>query len=82
MGTKTISLKLEAYDRLVAARRTSGESFSQVVMRAQWPQETITAAGLLEMLRERGALLTPEELDRVEQLKHADHPPEDKWRSH
>jgi hypothetical protein len=36
MSTKTVSLKKEAYDRLRAARRYPGESFSDVVLRARW----------------------------------------------
>lgn len=35
MATKTISLKLEAYEKLRAARRSPDESFSEVVMRAE-----------------------------------------------
>lgn len=34
MATKTISLKVEAYERLRSARRYREESFSEVVMRA------------------------------------------------
>jgi predicted CopG family antitoxin len=42
MGTKTVSLKDEAYNRLKSARRYPGESFSEVVLRATWPEDTIT----------------------------------------
>ena len=35
MATKTIALRLEAYERLKRARRTPTESFSDVVMRAE-----------------------------------------------
>ena len=41
MATKTISLKLDAYEKLRAARRQPTESFSQVILRARWPEETI-----------------------------------------
>ena len=47
LSTKTISLKLEAYDRLRSARRYPAESFSEVVLRASWPEDTITARDLL-----------------------------------
>jgi len=35
MATKTISLTVEAYDRLRAARRRPDESFTDVVLRAE-----------------------------------------------
>lgn len=37
MATKTISLKVQAWNRLRAARRRPDESFSEVVLRAEWP---------------------------------------------
>ena len=80
MATKTISLKLEAYDRLVHARRHPGESFSDVVMRAEWPDRPTTAAEFLGRVRERGALYEPAELDAIEELKATDRPADDKWR--
>jgi predicted CopG family antitoxin len=81
MATKTISLKLEAYERLRAARLTPDESFSQVVMRAQWPDQTITGSELLRLCRERGPLLSEEGMRVVEELKRDDTPPEDKWKT-
>ncbi len=79
MAIKTISLKLEAYERLRAAKR-AGESFSQVVMRARWEEEALTARELLERCRRRGPLLDEEALDRIDRLGAEDRPPEDKWR--
>ena len=79
MGTKTISLKEEAYNRLRAARRYPGESFSEIVMRATWPEDTITARGLLDVYRSGSRHFSDKELDRIEDLKRRDLPPEDKW---
>ncbi|MDH4066038.1 MAG: antitoxin VapB family protein [Acidobacteriota bacterium] len=79
MGTKTISLKDEAYNRLKAARRYADESFSEVVLRATWPEDTITSKALLELLSSRRPRLRPDELDRVDAAKALDEPGEDKW---
>ena len=46
MPSKTISLELEAYNRLKATRRV-GESFSEVVRRITLPPAKATAADLL-----------------------------------
>lgn len=79
MGTKTISLKDEAYRRLRAARRYPEESFSEVVLRATWPEDTITAGALLAMLGSGRGRFRPDELDHIADLKKRDRPPEDKW---
>jgi len=79
MATKTISLKDEAYNRLRAARRYPDESFSEVVLRATWPEDTITAKALLSLLGTRRTHLRTDELDRTEALKVKDEPAEDKW---
>ncbi len=79
MGTKTISLKDEAYNRLKAARRYPDESFSEVVLRATWPEDTITGRGLLALLASRRVHFRPDELDRIEEVTQGDLPPEDKW---
>ena len=81
MSTKTISLKIEAYNKLKSAKRYPGESFSEIVLRATWPEETITAGELLELCRERGPIYTTEMVERVQGLKEDDEPPEDKWQS-
>ncbi len=79
MATKTISLRLDAYEKLRGARRRPSESFSQVILRARWPEKSITAGELLRRYRERGGLLSEEDLDRIDELKAADSPPDDKW---
>ena len=80
MGTKTISLKDEAYNRLKAARRYPDESFSEVVLRATWPEDTINGRALLALLASRRAAhLRSDELERIEAMTQDDPPPEDKW---
>jgi predicted CopG family antitoxin len=82
MGTKTISLKDEAYNRLKTARRYPDESFSEVVLRATWPEDTITASAFLGLLSARRVHLRVDELDRTEALKAHDRPAADKWAGH
>lgn len=77
--TRTISLKQEAYDRLRSARRYPTESFSEVVLRATWPEDTISARGLLDLVRSSRPRLTDAQLDAIETLKATDDPPTDKW---
>ncbi len=79
MSTKTISVRLDAYERLKKAKRSSAESFSDVIMRARWEAEPVTAEAYLRHLRERGPTYRPDELDLVEDAKRSGHPPEDKW---
>ena len=79
MGIKTVSLKDEAYNRLKSARRYPGESFSEVVLRATWPEDTVTGAEFLSMWRGSRTRLTEDEWRQVEALKQHDGPPEDKW---
>jgi hypothetical protein len=80
MGVKTISLKTEAYERLKAARRYPGESFSEVVLRATWPEDTVTGGALLALVRSSAPWFSAAELDTMEAAKADDAPPEDKWR--
>ena len=79
MATKTISLSFEAYEKLRSARLHPRESFSQVVLRATWPNETVTARALLSMSATRPALFSEDELDAVDLAKLADSPARDKW---
>ena len=78
MGVKTISLKDEAYNRLRAARRYPAESFSEVVLRAAWPEDTVTGRQLLDRLKS-GVRLTVDDITDIEFLKKKDKPPVDKW---
>jgi hypothetical protein len=81
MATKTISLKVEAWERLRRARRTPDESFSDLIMRARWDAVTVTGSELLRMVRERGPLYDAAGLAKVEAVKAEDRPPVDKRRA-
>ena len=82
MATKTISLRVEAYERLRRARTRPSESFSDVVMRARWDHQTVTGAELLVLVRERGPLYDSDELDVIDELKSEGKSPADKWSTH
>jgi hypothetical protein len=80
MATKTISIDLEAYERLRHARRAPDESFSRVIKRAEWRDDAQTAAGLLSAFEET-PLPEPEALARLDEAQRADVPPDDPWPS-
>jgi predicted CopG family antitoxin len=78
MATKTISIDLEAYERLRRARRSRSESFSMVIKRAIWPAPPRTAGALLKAFA--GARVMDEgALDRLAEAQSADRPPENPW---
>ena len=79
MATKTISLRVEAYEKLRRARTHSSESFSDVVMRARWDEQTVTGGDLLALVRERGPLYGRDELDAIDQMKSEGKAPTHKW---
>ena len=69
MAAETISLELDAYERLRSARLHPTESFSSVVRRANWARRKCTGHDLLEFMRQRaeaGDFLSAETLDRLE----------------
>jgi predicted CopG family antitoxin len=75
MVMRKISLRLEAYERLRRARRYPGESFSEVVLRATWPGQTLTGRDLLQRCRKHGPFYEERDLWRIEELKVLDGPP-------
>lgn len=81
MAVRTVRLSPEAYERLCAARNHPGESFSDIILRARWPDRTITGALLLAHLRQREPALTLAEADELEAELAAQRAtlPVDKW---
>lgn len=75
MATKTITLELDAYDRLRTAKRSPRESFSEVVRRLAIPRDAVTGRQLLSMCRTRGAQLTEEDCRAIDRLNAEDQPP-------
>lgn len=78
MATKTVTLEIDAYERLKAAKRT-GESFSAVVRRAIFPADPPTGRALLEYIDGRHAHVSESYLSSVEAAAGEDGPPDDPW---
>jgi predicted CopG family antitoxin len=78
MATKTISVDLEAYERLVRARRHNQESFSQVIKRAHWEESNHSGAAILAALEKLGPL-DENTIRALETNQKNDRPPQDKW---
>jgi predicted CopG family antitoxin len=80
MATKTISLELDAYEHLKAAK-APGESFSDVVRRATFHKRSLTAQDLLSRLEKRGAMFSESDLKNLEKTHdELSAPPDDPWR--
>ena len=78
MATKTISIDLEAYERLCRARTSQRESFSRVIHRARWDSAAKTCGTLLESLK----TMTPASeavIARLDAAQREDSPPDDPW---
>lgn len=78
MATKTISLEIDAYEKLRSSK-LPGESFSQVVRRAIFEKPHATGATLLEYYSAGGSMVSEEYLNEVEAADKNDRPPDDPW---
>lgn len=78
MPTKTITLELDAYEKLRLAKR-GGESFTEVVRRAVLVDSPLTGAALRDYLRNGGSGVSDKYLDAVEEAAKHDPVPDDPW---
>ena len=78
MATKTITLELDAYEKLRSAKR-GGESFSEVVRRAVLVDAPVTGTILREYYRNGGSGVSGKYLDSVEEAAKHDPIPDDPW---
>jgi Putative antitoxin len=72
MATKTISLELDAYEKLRKAKKSERESFSEVVRRARFDDSASTGPAILahmsDLHRRHPEIFLPDEvLDRIDE---------------
>lgn len=78
MATKTISIDLEAYERLKKAKISSDDSFSRVIKRANWDVPAKTCGDLLDSLVGM-PVASDDVLDRLERAQAEDEAPDTNW---
>lgn len=78
MATKTISLELDAYDKLRDAK-LPGESFSAVVRRLQVATPAPSGGDLLKRFEAGGSGVDETYLDAVEAATAQDQVPDNPW---
>lgn len=78
MATKTITLEIDAYEKLRAAKRR-GESFTEVVRRAAWENTPAMGSTLREYFRRGGSGVSDKYLDAVEEAALHDPLPDNPW---
>lgn len=78
VATRTITLELDAYEKLRAAKKP-GESFSEVVRRASISDAPLTGAGLLAYLTSGGSGVSARYLNAVETASQHDPIPDNPW---
>ena len=78
MATKTITLELDAYEKLRTAKK-GGESFSEVVRRAEFTHAPLTGENLRAYLRSGGSGISDRYLNAVEKAAKHDPVPDNPW---
>ncbi|WP_367871697.1 antitoxin VapB family protein [Luteolibacter sp. Populi] len=79
MATKTITLELDAYEKLREAKKP-GESFSAVVRRLRFDEPGPTGTELLAYFSAQGTGASAAYLESLEKALQHDPPPDDPWR--
>lgn len=78
MATRTITLELDAYEKLRQVKR-GGESFTEVVRRAVWVDAPASGEGLLHYFRNGGSGISDKYLNAVEAAAKHDPIPDNPW---
>ena len=78
MATKTITLELDAYEKLRTAKK-GGESFSEVVRRAEFTHAPLTGENLRAYLRSGGSGVSDRYINAVEEAAKHDPVPDNPW---
>jgi hypothetical protein len=78
MATKTITLELDAYEKLKMAKKP-GESFSEVVRRSGFPDDPLAGEELLAYLRAGGSGVSERYLATIEEAAKNDPVPDNPW---
>ncbi len=74
---KSLSLRMDAYEKLRRARTSPDESLSDVVMRAQWDHQEVTEGNLFALAQERGFLHDSDRPELINVMKSQEKIPEE-----
>jgi predicted CopG family antitoxin len=74
---KSVSLRVDAYEKLRRARTRPDESLSDVVMRARWDHQAVTEGNLFAQARERGFLHDADRPELINVMKSKEKVPEE-----